>query len=119
MKKGIRVLIWVVVISSNLLLFVVSLFLQIIGYGTAPKIFADSEGELDKLIDESINIYNLTFFIEMTFIAAILFCLNYVFFKKLNLNHPFKYSLFFSIVYVIISISFIILLGDSYRSKHF
>ncbi len=119
MKSGGKVLIWIAVILSNLFLLAVTLFLQIIGYGTAPKIFADSEVELNKLIDNSINTYNKTFFIEMAFIAAILFGLDYLFFKKLHLNRPFIYSILFIIVYIIISLSSLMLLGNTYRSKHF
>ncbi len=105
-------------ITFDLILFAITLFLQIIGYRTSPKVFANSEEELNTLLDKAISSYNQTYFVEIGIIGILLFGTNYWGIKKV-VNSPFKITLIVFALYLIISIMGLLWLSEKFRTNHF
>lgn len=114
-----KILIWAALLISNFLLLGVTLFLQIIGYGTSPRNFAESKEELNHVISEAISNYNQTYYIEMAFIGVLLFGINYLLFKKLDVNRPVLKAVFSLIGYLVVALISIFILANRYRANHF
>jgi len=119
MSKSEKFLIWTATLLSDFLLLGVTLFLQIIGYGTSPRNFAESKEELNQLISEAVSNYNQTYYVEMVFIGAFLFGLNYILLKKLNINRPILITTLLLIGYLAISLTSVFILANRYRVNHF
>ncbi len=109
---------WIILSLINLILLGITLFLQIIGYGTSPKIYADNEGELEGLIDKAIAHYNQTYYLEIGIIGIVLFAVNYFLLKKLS-SKPLRAASLLLGVFLVISLGVLLILSNKYKANHY
>lgn len=107
------------------ILFGVTLFLQIIGYGTAPLVDDKygleyiSDKELNKLIEIAINDYNTTYYIEIIFISIVVIGLNFIILNKLTSKYILILSFLIFLIYIVASLYSLNICSENYRAAHF
>lgn len=104
---------WVIVVVMNLIIILLTIIRQIIGYGTTPKVDAQSYNELEIMLNRIIWKYNESYMIEIAIIGVLVFLLNYFLLKRFE--KTLMKSLIVLIMYFFISIISMLLI--SYRFK--
>ncbi len=97
----------------DIVLLSFTIVLQVIGYGTAPKIFATSEKQRIILIKQKISEYNNEYIAEIIIFGLLIFILDFLILKKIT-NKAIYISFIFLVMYVIISLTTLWYLSNNY-----
>jgi hypothetical protein len=107
--------IWLGLIIGNCILVFITIFLQVIGYGTSPKIIARNEVELKSLVAEQVFDYNKTYLIQILVIGIILFIMNFIFLKWKN-GKTLKLSLIITAVYFVVALITLLIISSNFAA---
>tara|TARA_R110002096_G_scaffold426840_1_gene637069 strand:- start:213 stop:578 length:366 start_codon:yes stop_codon:yes gene_type:complete len=119
MNRPNKILLLIGQVFGNLILISATLFLQFIGYSTAPRIFSNSKEELIELISIAVSGYNQTYYTEMSLIGVFLFIMNIFFLKSLKVKNPFIIGFLLLFIYLFISIISVLLLANRFLTNHY
>ncbi len=92
----------------------------LIGYGTAPRIYAGvgTEESLPQLIELAVSNYTRSFSFEVSVLALILFCANSLFLDRAHVRYPFAIAGACVALFVSVAMTTNSVLRSEYRSKH-
>lgn len=108
-----RFFIWFAIIVSNAILLFITISLQIIGYGTSPKIEAKTDVELKRLVSDQVFEYNKTYFFQMLIIGLTLFLIDYFLSKSIS-KKALRICLTITVIYFAITLMTLIMISSNF-----
>jgi len=110
---------WKLIIALDLAVTVCLSLLQIIGFGTAPRIFPNGLDKVkfdQKVFDTTLR-YCHEFLIEIGIASIVVLCINYILFKRYS-NTPLRLSLIVTIAFLTLNLLSLAYFGASFMDKH-
>ena len=99
----------------NLILLGITVVLQILKFGTCPKVFANSEQELKTQVDLVIHQLVGGLYWQLSIIGLLAFGMNFLYLKVIEENRILVKSIVISLAYLIIGIVSLHMVAENFR----